>query len=63
MNYFESDMSNSTMVVYLDGKDGNLYLRLPTMSHTIYAGIFEQTITHQTCTFMTGKSVLLMEHP
>jgi hypothetical protein len=24
---------------------------LPTMSHTIYAAIFEQTITHQTCTF------------
>ena len=38
MHYFDSDMSNSTnAVVYFDGKDGNLYLRLQTMSHTIYA--------------------------
>jgi hypothetical protein len=28
-------------------KDGNLYLRLRTISHTIYAAIFEQTITDQ----------------
>jgi len=28
-------------------EDGNLYLRLRTMSHTIYAAKFEQTITHQ----------------
>jgi hypothetical protein len=28
-------------------EDGNLYLRLQTMSHTIYAAKFEQTITHQ----------------
>jgi hypothetical protein len=28
-------------------EDGNLYLRLPTMSHTIYAAKFEQTIIHQ----------------
>jgi hypothetical protein len=27
--------------------DGNLYLRLRTMSHTIYAAKFEQTIIHQ----------------
>ena len=48
MNYFNSDMSNSTnTVVYFDGKDDNLYLRLRTMSHTIYAAKFEQTITHQ----------------
>jgi hypothetical protein len=26
---------------------GNLYLRLRTMSHTIYAAKFEQTIIHQ----------------
>jgi hypothetical protein len=38
MNYFDSDMSNSTnTVVCFDGKDGILYLRLRTMSHTIYA--------------------------
>ena len=48
MNYFNSDMSNSTnTVVYFDGKDGNLYLRLRTMLHSIYAAKFEQTITHQ----------------
>ena len=48
MNYFDSDMSNSTnTVVCHDGKDGILYLRLRTMSHTIYAAKFEQTITHQ----------------
>jgi len=36
MNYFDSDMSISTnTVVYFDGKDGNLYLRLRTMLHTI----------------------------
>jgi hypothetical protein len=41
-------MSNSTnVVVYLDGKDGNLYLPLWTMLHTIYPAKFEQTITDQ----------------
>jgi len=35
MNYFDSDMDNSTnMVVYT------------VMSYTIYAAKFEQTITH-----------------
>jgi len=28
-------------------EDGNLYLRLQTMSHTIYAAKFEQMIIHQ----------------
>jgi hypothetical protein len=28
-------------------EDGNLYLRLQTMSHTIYAAKFEKTIIHQ----------------
>ena len=28
-------------------EDGYLYLRLRTMSHTIYAAKFEQTIIHQ----------------
>jgi uncharacterized protein YcfL len=28
-------------------EDGNLYLRLRKMSHTIYAANFEQTIIHQ----------------
>jgi len=27
-------------------EDGNLYLRLRTMAHTIYAANFEQTIIH-----------------
>ena len=40
MNYVDSVMSKSTnTVVY-----GNLYLRLRTMSHTIYTAKFEQTI-------------------
>ena len=44
MNYFDSDMSNSiNTVVYLDD---NLYLRLRTMSHTIYDAKFEQTHQH-----------------
>jgi hypothetical protein len=48
MNYFDSDMYNSTnTVVYFDGKDGNLYLCLRAMSYTIYAAKFEQTIIHQ----------------
>ena len=48
MNYVDSDMYNSTStVVYFDGKDGNLYLRLHAMSHTIYAAKFEQTTIHQ----------------
>ena len=42
MNYLYSDMSKSTNTV-----DGNLYLGLRTMSHTIYAAKFEQTIIHQ----------------
>ena len=29
------------------GQDGNLYLRLRTMLHTLYAAKFEQTIIHQ----------------
>ena len=48
INYFDSDISNrTTTVVYFDGKNGNLYLRLRTMSHTIYTAKFEQTITPQ----------------
>jgi hypothetical protein len=48
MNYFGSDMSNGTnTIVCFDGKDGNLYLRLRTMSYTIYGAKFEQTIIHQ----------------
>jgi len=47
-NYFDSDMYKSThTVVYFNGKDGNLYLHLGAMSHTIYAAKFEQTITRQ----------------
>ena len=53
-----SDMSNSTnTVVHIDGKGGNLYLRLRARAHTIFvaqAGCsilqsakFEQAITHQ----------------
>jgi len=43
MNYFDSDMYNSTnTVVYFDWKDGNWYLRLWTMWNTIYAAKFER---------------------
>ena len=59
MNYFDSDMYNSTAtVVYFDGKDGNLYLPLRVMSQIMYAAKFEQTIT-----FTMRKSVLLMKQP
>ena len=48
MNYFDSDMCKSTnTVVYFNGKDGNLYLLLGAMSHTIYAAKLGQTITQQ----------------
>ncbi len=44
MNYFNSDMYNSTnTVVNFDGKDGILW----PMSHTIYAAKFELMIIHQ----------------
>jgi hypothetical protein len=37
MNYFESDMSNSTnTVVHIDGKGNDLNLRLRGRSHIIY---------------------------
>jgi hypothetical protein len=58
MNYFDCDMSNSNStntVVYFDGKDNNLYLRLWTMSHTIYAAKFNQTITRQHVLLSRGK--------
>ena len=47
MNYFDSDISKQYKygsMLYLE--DDNLYLRLRTMSHTIYAANFEQTIIH-----------------
>jgi hypothetical protein len=39
-------MLPTNTVVNFDGKDGNLYLWLRAMSHTIYAAKFEQMITH-----------------
>jgi hypothetical protein len=48
MNYFDSDMSKSTnTVVYFDWKTVIYIYVLRTMSHTIYAAKFEQTIIHQ----------------
>ena len=35
------------LVFYPEPEDGNLYLRLRTMSHTMYTAKFEQTIIHQ----------------
>ena len=72
MNYFDSDMSNSTnTVVHFNGKGGHLYLHLWGRSHTIYVvqvccsifqpARFEQTIPTNMC-FYDGK-VLLMEQP
>jgi hypothetical protein len=47
MNYYDSDIYNSANTeLYLDVKDGNLYLRLRAMSHTIYTAKFEQMIIH-----------------
>ena len=40
-------MSKSTNTVVYRLEDGNLYLRLRAMSHTVYAAKFEQTIIHQ----------------
>jgi hypothetical protein len=55
MNYFDSDMYNSTnTVVYFDTKHVNLYLCLRAISLTIYAAKFEQTITLNMC-FYAGK--------
>jgi len=68
MNYFDSDMSNSTnTLVHFDEKSGNLYLLLRTRSQTIYAAQVscpivhpakvEQTITHQhDCAITPGRS-------
>jgi len=59
-NYFDSDMYNSTYtVVYFDGKDDNLYLRLRAMSHTIYAAKFEQTGKLVTCTGASANEIIL----
>jgi hypothetical protein len=44
MNYFDSEYKYGS-ILWL--ADGNLYLRLRTKSHTIYAAKFEQTIIHQ----------------
>jgi hypothetical protein len=44
--YFDSDIfKNTNTVIYFDWK--TVCLRLRTMSHTIYAVKFEQTIIHQ----------------
>ena len=62
MNYFDSDMSNQYKygsILYLE--DGNLYLRLWTMSHNLCYQMRTDD-NSSTCTFMTGKSVVLMEH-
>jgi hypothetical protein len=40
-----SKSTNTVVILWLE--DGNSYLRLRTMSHTIYAAKFEQTIIHQ----------------
>jgi hypothetical protein len=57
MNYFDSDMSNRikySSILWLE--DDNLYLRLRTMSHTIYASKFEQTIVSR----IDGASITII---
>ena len=44
-----------TRIKTQNAKDGNLYLRLWTMSHTIYGAKFKQTITHQHVLLSRGK--------
>jgi hypothetical protein len=48
MIYFDSDISKSTnIVVYFRLEDGNLYLRLRKMLHTIYATNGKVTHIHR----------------
>jgi hypothetical protein len=54
MNYFDSDMPNSTKtVVYYHGKDDNLYIYICGQGHKQFIRCrlavlsFDQTITHQ----------------
>jgi hypothetical protein len=48
MIYFDSDMSKEYKYgSILSLEEGNLYLRLWTMSPTIYGAKFKQTIIHQ----------------
>ena len=62
MNYFDSDMSNSTItVVHFNGKEVGNLLSLRARSHTIYAAqvdcsIFQLVKFEQTCAQVTtGK--------
>ena len=43
-------------------EDGNIYLRLRTMSRTIYAAKIRTDDNSSTCTFTTDKSVTCTEH-
>jgi hypothetical protein len=57
MNFFDSDMSNRikySSILWFE--DDNLYLRLRTMSHTIYAAKFEQTIVSR----IDGASITII---
>jgi hypothetical protein len=55
MIYFDSDKCKYSSILWLE--DGNLYLRLRKMLHTIYTAKFEQTIIHQHVHLRWGKSV------
>ena len=63
INYFDSDMYNSTnTVVCFDEKDGNLYLRLRAMSHTIHAAKSEQNDGKVSFTDEASVTIVLCLH-
>ena len=58
---FQFDMYNSTnMVVYFDGKDSNLYLRLRAILHTINAAKFGMCFYDGKVSLIDGVSIALI---
>jgi hypothetical protein len=63
MNHFDSDMSNSTnTVVYFDRKMVLYIYIADNIAHNLCRPIRVDD-NSSACTFTTGKSVILMEHP
>ena len=58
MNYCDSDSTNT--VVYFDGKDSNLYLRLQAISHTINAAKFGMCFYDGKVSLIDGVSVTII---
>jgi hypothetical protein len=62
MNYFDSDMSNSTnTVVYLIGRLSFIFTFADNVAHNLYCQIRGDD-NLSTCTFTTGKSIILCLH-